>query len=918
MTTRLLTTKLYIPPPRPGSVPRPRLVQGLDEGLRQGRRLTLVSAPPGFGKTTLVSEWVGRGQRPVGWVSLDEGDNDPVQFLNYLLAALQQVDDRIGQTARGLLQSPQPPPPQGLVTLLINDIGAVGAALTLVLDDYQLITSPSVHQVVQFLLEHQPPALHLVMISREDPPLPLPRLRARGQVTEMRERDLRFSAEEAAAFLKQTMGLDLSPEAVTALETRTEGWIAGLQLAALALQEGQDAARAEAFAAAFTGDDRYVMDYLVAEVLERQPEATRAFLRPTAILDRLTAPLCNALTGREDGQAMLDQLSGANLFLIPLDHRREWYRYHRLFAEVLRATLDPGEQMRLHRGAAHWHEAHGLMSQAIQHALAYASASGDPSTGSPVRASQAQPAPWPGGQDGLTASPGAGQALADAERLIRLAAEDTLGSGGVLTVRAWLDALPEARVRSDGELATYQGWALALTGEMARAEEYAKAAETSLRQVQAAPMSLGKLLLLRGFIALLVHRDYEQALELTTSALAMLQEDRSHWRVIGLWAQAEALERTRPIGEAIDAWREARRIGRALGDQIFVVVVEASLASALQYHGQRQEAIAVCQEALARYTDGLGRTLPIAGLICSRLGMLHYEAHQLELARRCHEQALALSQQLGLEGSLISSHGLAAPTLYAQGETGAALEALHQATQFAAQTGLSDADWSLAWEVNIRLKQGDLPFALQWAERAGLSPDVEPDYLRMEAHLAYARLLLAQGRLSAAQTWLARLERFTQERGFYRWLITVQIQQALVAERSGDQPAARSYLARAVQMAAPEGYVRAFLDEDARAIAMLPAVRHVAPLFVAQVLDYAGVPGPRRDISTQILLEPLSQREIEVLRLIAAGHSNQEIAQALIISVGTVKRHINHIYAKLDVTSRTQASVKARELRLLE
>jgi len=389
------------------------------------------------------------------------------------------------------------PPVQSLIASLINDITAAAAALTLVLDDYHLITSTSVHQALQLLLERQPPLMHVVISTREDPPLPLPQLRARGQVTEIRERDLRFTAEEADAFLNQTMGLSLSPGAVKALESRTEGWIAGLQLAALALQK--DPGEAEAFIATFTGDNRYITDYLGAEVLQRQPEATRDFLRQTAILDRLTGPLCDAVTGREDSQAVLEQLEGANLFLIPLDHRREWYRYHHLFAEFLRTTLDQEEQTLLHQRATRWYETHGFPSQAIQHALAYGSTSGD----------------WE-----------------DAKRLIRLAAEETTFSGGVLTVRGWLDCLPDERVRADGELATYKGWVLALTGDLHLAKEYADAADTRLRRTEAPTVSLGKLLALRSFIAVFGRQDHEGAIELAAGALQALKEDQPHWRKV--------------------------------------------------------------------------------------------------------------------------------------------------------------------------------------------------------------------------------------------------------------------------------------------------------------------------------------------------------------------------------------------------
>jgi LuxR family maltose regulon positive regulatory protein len=919
-------TKLYMPPVRPSLVPRPRLIERLNEGLY--RKLTLVSAPAGFGKTTLISEWLGLLDRPSAWLSLDEGDSDPVQFLTYLIAALRQVDEGIGRTVLDLLQSSQLPPMQSLVTLLINDIAAAGTPLMLVLDDYQLVSASSVHQIVQVLLDRQPPAFHLVVGTREDPPLPLPRFRARGQVTEIRERDLRFTEGEAAEFLSQTMGLHLDADTVRALEARTEGWIVGLQLAALALQEGR--ADAEAFVTAFTGDDRYVMDYLIAEVLNRQPDETRAFLRQTSVLDRFTASLCNAVTGREDSQAVLERLEGANLFLFSLDHRREWYRYHRLFAEFLRTTLAPDERAVLHLRAVRWYRASvqtpGFLGQAIGHAVAYGSAS---TTSLP---SQAQVLRLDSGQVLRLDS---GQAWDEAEQLIGMAAEETIHAGGVLTMRRWLDALPDERVRANGELAIYKGWVLALSGEMALAEEYADAAEGCFRKAEDTDRKdSGRLLVLRSWLAVLFHQDYASALELAAGALRALGDDQSHWRVIALWAMAESQERTRPITEAIVTLWEALRAGQTLGNQVFVATVEISLALALNNHGRRREAVAVCEEAIKRYTNETGRLSPIAGLILSRMGMLHYEANQLDLARKCHDLGMSLSEQVASEYNLAFFQGLSAPIFYAQGEVEMALAALQQGYQVAIQTGFVDAEWFFSREVNVRLMEGDLGFALRWAEKRGLSPDDDPEYLTIEQHLVYARVLLAQGRLSDTRRWLARLERFTRERGLYRWLITVHVLQALMAERSGDRALTWDRTSRALQEAAPQDYLRAFLDEGDRVPVLLARARDVAPAFVDRLLEAfrsarsgvvsqgASLPAPSpkaepRDQPIEPLPEPLSERELEVLGLIAAGLSNREIAQELYITVGTVKRHTNHIYGKLGVHSRTQAAAKARELGLL-
>lgn len=927
MLTSLVVTKLYIPPTRPNLVARPRLLAQLDEGLRAGKRLALLSAPAGFGKTTLITEWVCAAAREIAWLSLDEGDNSPLQFLAYLIAALQQADGRIGRSVQTLLQ------PAGLaqtnvtalnrlIAPLIADIAAAGTPLVLVLDDYHFITNDAVHDITRFLLENQPPIMHTVINTREDPPLPLPRLRARNQIVELRERDLRFTAEEAAAFLSQTMRLTLSPQIVEALEARTEGWIAGLQLAALALQDMAtrqgNLADTRTFIAAFSGDNRYVLDYLVAEVLQRQASATRDFLRQTVILDRLTSPLCDAVMGRDDSQAMLERLDAANLFLIPLDHRREWYRYHRLFAETLRPTLPPATAARLHHRAALWYESQGEMPAAIQHALSGTAISTDPDL------------------------------LNDAERLIRQAAEPALHSGGVTAVRGWLDALPDVRVRADIALATTKGWILALTGDVEPAESYADAAETALRQTypnnfpnatdkrprlgEIPAADLGKLWLLRGYIAL-GRRDYDCATEHIDNALRLLRKEHPHWRILGLWGMAEAQERTGDIAKAIATLREASKIGQsgdiAFENQVFAVVVEMSLAAALDSHGKRREAVALCHQTIERYTDAAGHPSPLAGLVFTRLALLHYEANQLELARQYHEKGQSLSEPLAIGSLSMFSLGIAAPILYACGETEAALDAVQRAQHFASEEALTDAHWLAATEADLRLRQGDLDAVTQWAEAMQLSPGDVPQYLRIEEHLVYARLLLAEGQITDARQWLSRLERFTQERGLGRWLISVYIVQALTEEAAGYQPTALERLTRGVKLAAPQDYVRVFLDEDPRVLAMLPDVKRAAPAFVEQVLAEGGAvrDRPQRVSPTTLardhnpalsaLIEPLTEREIEVLRFLALGFSNKEIAAKLFIATATVKQHLKSIYSKLDVHNRTEATHRAGEFGLL-
>jgi LuxR family maltose regulon positive regulatory protein len=877
----LLTTKLYIPPPRPNLVPRPRLVQRLEEGLRLGRTLTLISAPAGFGKTTLLSEWLAQTQKRAAWLALDNEDNEPIRFWTYLVAALHRVQPALGNEALKLLGAPQLPPVHAIATSVLNDVVTLPHSLVVVLDDYHLISSQAIHEGIAFLLDHQPPNMHLVISTRADPALPTFRLRARGQLTELRADDLRFTPDEAATFLNTAMGLGLVAEDVAALESRTEGWIAGLQLAALSLQDRADV---QEFITAFTGGHRYVLEYLTQEVLKRQPERVCSFLRQTAILDRLTAPLCDAVTRRQDSQAMLRELESSNVFLTPLDNRREWYRYHQLFADVLRARLDEEEVQHLHARAACWYETNGYMHQAIQHALVYASLSGD---------------------------------LAEAERLILLSADETIRRGGMATVRRWLDALPDEHIRSNWELATYTSWLLALNGELALAADYADAAQTSLQSQGDVSKDGGKLHVVRGYLAIFGFHDYEAAIDLATRAVEVLGEDEIHWHAMALWVLAEAQERVRPITQAIDTYRKAHRLVRDLGVQFYAGTVEAWLAAALNNNGRRGEALALCETAIQEFTDKRGQVDPAASPVLVQMGNLYYDANQLQEAWQCYQQAVAHAERLGLEYHQHTFAGLSAPALHALGKTKEALASLRQAYQLKSGEDLPEAEWYRAWEVNIRLQQGDITFARQWVDRQGLEASDRLEYLRLETHLAFARVLLALEHLAEARAWLARLEQFTTDYKLQRPLISVHILQALLAERSGNHADALDCLAKALALAAPEEYYRLFLNEDTRVAQLLHAARQAAPAFVDRVL-YMNASDPSRDIPSQPLVEPLSDRELEILALLAAGLTNREIADQLFIAVGTVKRHTNNIYGKLNVRNRTEAVAKGRDLRLLD
>jgi LuxR family maltose regulon positive regulatory protein len=878
MAAPLLTTKLYIPPVRPELVSRPRLIEQLNTGL--DRKLTLVSAPAGFGKTTLVVDWLDRVESPCTWLSLDEADNDPVRFMTYLIAALQKVDEGIGQAAQSLLGAPQLPPTESLVTLLINDVAATPQPFVLVLDDYHTIHAESIHKAVEFLIEHQPPQVRLVVVTRQHPPLSLPRLRVRGQMVEVCEADLRFTADEARDFFHQALGLHLDPKIITALEARTEGWIAGLQLAALSVQ-GRSAERIAEFVEFFSGSHRHVIDYLAEEVLAQQSDEIRDFLCQTSILDRLTAPLCDAVTGRSDSKEILRQLDGANLFLVPLDDQRAWYRYHHLFADFLRTELDAETQALLHSRASRWLVAHGLLPEAVKHGLA----SGD---------------------------------VDEAARVIALASGEAFRFGSLATLEGWLDALPDEVVRGDSELATYQGYLLFFTGQTSKVGVYADAAERSLPP-DATPPSRGRLLSLKAHVAL-CSDDLDATVQFSREALACLDPSDAVFRHLTSNLLGQVLEAKGDVVAAADVYREAARIEQGVGHEVGALVVLTNLVFALNELGHRREAVAICRQTVEERASPPGRALPIAEGIYLAWSLLSYEANELELAREQVVQALELVEQVNIAEGISWGQLILARVHLASGEPGAAREVAQEGRRYVAGLDVYEgkAQWFAAMEAQANLLEGDVAAAARWAQVAGFSPADTPHHWDELPYFAYVRFLLAQNRLEDAQQLLDTMERSASAGERRRKLITIYLQQALVHQAAGHREKAVARVEKALDLAAPEGYLRAFLDEGPAIVDLLPRVRHLAPDFVSRVLAAAsgedvGRPTPR----AQALVEPLSERELEILRLIAAGRSNPEIAELLYLSLNTVKWHAKNLYGKLNVGSRIEAVARAQELELL-
>ncbi|NDJ54056.1 MAG: hypothetical protein GYB68_13365 [Chloroflexi bacterium] len=850
----LLRTKLSVPRVHSGIVPRDHLIDDLDAGLDQNRRLSLVSAPAGFGKTTLVSSWLLERALPVAWYSLDPDDNDPARFLSYLLEALQSLG--LGSEATELADPRQPPQLNEIMAHVINEAAKLDQTLLLALDDYHVITTPALHEALSFLVANGPPQLHLIILTREDPPLPLARLRARRMITEVRQRDLRFSPAEAARFLNNVMGLALSEQAIAALDERTEGWITGLYLAALALQRSpEDSAQ---FIESFSGSDRFIVDYLLAEVLERETPQVRRFLRHTSILSELQAPLCDSLLETDDSQSILDYLDTANLFIEPLDNQRGAYRYHTLFGDMLRMSLSPEERYDLHQRAAHWYRQTDQHRLALRHALTYVHIDPD-----------------------------------DAAQDMAQIAEQAFHSGELITLGRWLQQIPQQAILNTPILAAIQGWSLALMGDLRTAQSYV---QHDIPQAD----------LLGAYIALMGQGDYTEARRLAQHALDGPLADE--WRIIGLWIEAESQERTGPIEGAIEAFQVAQSLGARLNDQIFMATVDMGLVAALNNNGRRREALQTCTEALDRYSMPNRGYSAMAALLLTQMAYLEYEANQLAEATQTLSEAQALVDQSNLEMLPVVTVNAQSLLLYAQGHVEDALAKLRQGQRLAQDTALTDPTWLYAREAHIKLRQGHRMAVRRWARESGQSIDMPLVYIRLEPTLVYVRLLLAERRLEQAQRLLDRIVQFTEANGLIRSLITSLI----LSSHFEDQR--EQAIRRAVELAHEESYYRAFLDEAPQLLEHVRLARDTAPQFVDATLSFARGEKPAPQ---QPLLEPLSERELEVLALIADGLSNAEIGQRLFIAVGTVKRHTNNLYSKLGVHSRTQAIARARDLRLI-
>jgi LuxR family maltose regulon positive regulatory protein len=891
MAMPVLATKLFVPPPRTRATPRPDLIARLNAGLDADRILTLVSAPAGFGKTSLLSEWATAlaPRRPaveVAWVSLDDSDNDPARFLAYLTSAL-------GADAADAAPSST----EAALTSLLNDVSRRTHRTALVLDDFHVIATSPVRDAVVFLLDHLPPTLHLVIASRSDPLLPIARLRARGELTELRAADLRFSLSEASDFLTRSMDLALTDADVAALETRTEGWIAGLQLAALSMRERDDVPE---FIQGFTGSHRFVVDYLAEEVLERQSERVRGFLADTAILDRLSGPLCDAVTGQTDGAAMLAALERANLFVVPLDDRREWYRYHHLFADVLRARLGGGDDAHtkavhtrvLHQRASEWCELHDLPDEAVAHALAAEDFD---------RAARVMEGTVPA---------------------VRRSRQDA-------TLIRWLSLLPDATVRARPVLSLYRAWSLLVAGDIGAVEPWLHHTEDLLAssahdsepsdELRTLPVTIevyrAALAQARGdLIGIRAHA--QRARELAGPEDHLGRGAASGFLGLALWTSGDLEGGIRSFEEVAASLREAGNLTDALSTTVVV-------ADMLIGRGRLRAAQDVYERALREAADVQMTGQP--------LGDLHAGIGELLIERDDRAAAaehLALSDALG---DSARSHEnryrwfvASARLRCAEGDPDAALDALATAEGLYRRGFFPDVRPLAALKARVWITQGRVDEAQAWADATALSVDDEPDYVHEFGHLTLARLVIARhradqdaGGIVSTIALLDRLLAVAVASGRNGSAIEILALHALALEATGRRAAAVRTLEKALASAEPEGYVRLFADEGApmakllRASAQGPHAAYVHRISGAFTNAARGVAAP------QSLTDPLSERELHVLRLLSTPLSGPEIARELYISLNTLRTHTKHIFTKLEVQNRPAAVRRGEALGLI-
>lgn len=879
----IISTKLHPPPIRPGLVKRPRLMECLNLGVE--RKLTMVSAPAGYGKSTLLGEWVHQINLPTAWLTLDQDDNDVTRFLLYTIQALRKVNENIGEVSLAILETPKPSPPHIILTALVNELNNLHLQIALVLDDYHVIVDNTIHEALVFLLDHLPEFINLVILTRADPPLQTARLRAQNQLVEIRADDLRFTSEEATAFLNSTMGLGLSPDKIRALEEHTEGWITGLQLVALSLQD-LDAKQSGEFINAFTGSHHYIVDYLVEEVLNRQPDPVRNFLLRTSILERMTGALCDALTGEAGGHARLENLAQRDLFIIPLDEQRQWYRYHHLLAEVLRSRVQsshPDLIPELHQRASIWFEENGPVGDAIRHAI---------SAGNKERGAE----------------------------LVEQNAMSMMMRGEFVTLLNWIEPIEDIASNRPW-LSIYKSWAYTLTGKLDLTDFWLQTAERGMSSSDVATKQdmRGHIEAIHAHIASL-RGEASHSIEHAQRALKLLPEDDLAVRSIVTFTLGTAFRLSGDPTRARKALENVRRAGHLVGNRYLELGALSSLSAITYGQGKLHQALEIDKEVLQLSTQPGGQMLPTAVWAFFGLGLIHYEWNDLDTAQKNTQRTIELCQQWGDFTTLAESLVLLSQIKQAQGDLQSAEQALQKAEDLTQLHAIHLVEhWVKAIQARLWLAQGNLEAAKRWAQESGIKITDEYSHPREAEYLSLGRVFLATEEFDQALELTQMVQKATEAAGRMGSLIDTLLLRALASQAKKDLSQALISLEQAITLAQPEGYIRVFINAGAPMVRLL---RHagsqgIASHYVAKLISEFDRLPEEAIPTTQPLIEPLSKREFEVVQLLANGLSNLEIADTLVITVGTVKAHTASIYRKLNVNNRMQAAARVRELNLI-
>ncbi len=877
MINRYLETKFHSPPLRSESVARPRLVDRLQQGLCVGCKLSLISAPAGYGKTTLVTEWLHtlsdtNSDICVAWLSLDEADNDPARLLGYWLTALMRKDKTMGHSAMSLLNMPQIPPTTAILDEFINELSWSEKRFILVLDDYHVITHPQIYDALAYFIEHQPPQFHLVITTREDPPLPLARMRVRSMMTEIRAHDLRFTQAESHQFF-QHMHLNLQSEHIDALEARTEGWAAGLQLAALAMQNQPNQ---QEFLDQFSGSHRYIIDYLLDEVLKNQSAEIREFLNKTSLLKRFNADLCQAVTHNPNSAALLAHLERTNLFLIPLDDQRGWFRYHHLFADVLRSGLPAVSENEIYALAAQWLEENGSLVESIPYWLAAAKPS-------------------------------------HAARDMAMLAPDLLKNGELRTMLHWLNALPEQIINQYPDLLTYKALSLLMLEQFTQARDLITLTRQLINQdLYAAGHS--RRLSLQAWFAVSVGDP--QSREIAQAALAQTDESDAFFRILALLALGSSHSWEADISCSSQIFREAYQLSKKLNQPALSLGALANLAFALIESGELHEAETLCRTAMTEYVDAKGKPLPILGLIYLPLCTVCFEKGDFDDAQSFALRGRELCQRLFSSASLGGdSEIILAQVAFHRGDTRQSFALLDEIMQATKQRNMTLIVYKmLVVKTELFLYQNRMMEAgASLQELDALLQSGLPKAGQLVAHLR-ARYLAAQGHTEEALKILGGLREVNEQNGSIRRLLGIYLTQAIIEQDKGNTLQALQHFEAALQLAAPQGYRSIFFPLGTRkTLPLLHSARASFPDFVDSILNTLSQ-HTEPSSPTELLPDPLSDQEQRVLRHILAGKSNQEIAKELVISAGTAKWHVHNILQKLGVKNRAQIIVRAREL----